>query len=181
EEISATIIQPTVDGMKAEGHPYVGILYCGLMMVDGAPYVIEYNVRMGDPETQAVLPLLDHSLYDLMEQALDGAVPIAYRVKEGAATCVVLASEGYPGSYEKGRPISGLDSLDDDVIMFHAGTRIDERGRLLSDGGRVLSVVGLGADLELAGTKAYNGIAKINFPGSFYRKDIGENIGVPGE
>ncbi|MCH7529325.1 MAG: phosphoribosylamine--glycine ligase, partial [Candidatus Marinimicrobia bacterium] len=102
EEVSATIIQPTLDGMRAEGHPYVGILYAGLMIVDGAPWVIEFNVRLGDPETQVVLPLLDQSLYDLMERALQGAVPIAHRVKPGAATCVVLAAEGYPGNYDSG-------------------------------------------------------------------------------
>ncbi len=173
EEVSATIIQPTLDGMKAEGHPYVGILYAGLMIADDAPAVIEFNVRMGDPETQVVLPLLDQSLYDLMERALQGAVPIAHRVKPGAATCVVLASEGYPGSYEKGKPISGLERLDGDAILFHAGTRGDDDGRLLSNGGRVLNVVGLGESRVSAREKVYANIGRIEFPGSFYRKDIG--------
>ncbi len=173
EEVSATIIQPTLDGMKAEGHPYVGILYAGLMIADDAPAVIEFNVRMGDPETQVVLPLLDQSLYDLMERALQGAVPVAYRVKDGNATCVVLASEGYPGSYEKGKPISGLERLDGDAILFHAGTRGDDDGRLLSNGGRVLNVVGLGESRVSAREKVYANIGRIEFPGSFYRKDIG--------
>ncbi len=173
EEVSATVIQPTLDGMKAEGHPYVGILYAGLMIVDGAPFVIEFNVRMGDPETQVVLPLLDQPLYDLMERALEGAVPIAQRVKPGAATCVVLAAEGYPGPYDKGLPISGLERLDSDAILFHAGTARDDNGRLLSNGGRVLSVVGLGPDFEQARDRAYANISRIEIPGSFYRKDIG--------
>ncbi len=173
EEVSATIIQPTLDGMKAEGHPYVGILYAGLMIVDGVPFVVEFNVRMGDPETQVVLPLLDQSLYDLMERALEGAVPIARRVKPGAAACVVLAAEGYPGTYDKGTPISGLEHLDGDTILFHAGTRTDEGGRLLSNGGRVLSMVGLGSDLAEARDRAYANISRVEFPGSFYRKDIG--------
>ena len=173
EEVSATIIQPTLDGMKAEGHPYVGILYAGLMIADDAPAVIEFNVRMGDPETQVVLPLLDQSLYDLMERALQGAVPIAHRVKPGSATCVVLASEGYPGSYDKGIPISGLERLDGDTLLFHAGTARDDNGRLLSNGGRVLSVVGLGESRVSAREKVYANIGRIEFPGSFYRRDIG--------
>ena len=181
EEVSATIIQPTLDGMRAEGHPYVGILYAGLMIVDGAPWVIEFNVRLGDPETQVVLPLLDQSLYDLMEQALQGAVPIAHRVKPGAATCVVLAADGYPGTYDKGLPISGLDGLEGDTLLFHAGTASGDNGALLSNGGRVLSVVGLGPDLEQARDRAYANISRIEFPGSFYRKDIGQYIGLPGE
>ena len=173
EEVSKTILQPTVDGMKARGCPYVGFLYAGLMIVAGRPVVIEFNVRLGDPESQVVLPLLETPLYELIEQALAGGLPEKVAIQDGAAVCVVLAAEGYPGKYEKGKPISGLERLDDDAILFHAGTRTGEGGRLLSNGGRVLNVVGLGDSLEQARDKAYTNIDRIDFPGSFYRKDIG--------
>ena len=119
EEISATVIQPTLDGMRERGNPYVGMLYAGLMIVDDEPFVIEFNVRLGDPETQVVLPLLGSSLYDLIDAALEGDVPVDKRVKPGAAISVVLAAKGYPGRYKKGLPINGLGNLDDDIILFH--------------------------------------------------------------
>ena len=172
-EIAATVLRPAVDGMKARGYPYVGCLYAGLMIVDGKPQVIEFNVRMGDPESQVVLPLLETPLYELVEQALAGNLPDQVATKPGAAVCVVLASEGYPGSYDKGSPITGLDRLDEDIILYHAGTATDSDGRLVSAGGRVLNVVGMGETIPDAARKVYKNIGRINFPGSFYRKDIG--------
>ncbi|MCK4577541.1 MAG: phosphoribosylamine--glycine ligase [Candidatus Marinimicrobia bacterium] len=172
EEISATIIQPTLDGMRQRGSPYVGVLYAGLMIIDNEPFVIEFNVRMGDPETQVVLPLLGSPLYDLIDAALEGHVPVDNRVKQGAAISVVLAAKGYPGQYKKGLPITGLGNLDDDVILFHAGTR-EENGQLLSSGGRVLNVVATGDNLNDAARQVYENCARIDFPGGFHRKDIG--------
>ncbi len=173
DEIAATVLKPAVDGMKARGCPYVGCLYAGLMIVDGKPQVIEFNVRMGDPESQVVLPLLETPLSELVEQALSGDLPNEVATKLGAAVCVVLASEGYPGVYEKGKPITGLEGLDEDIIVFHAGTATDSDGRLVSAGGRVLNVVGMGETIPDAARKVYENIPRIDFPGSFYRRDIG--------
>ena len=173
DEIAETVLKPAVDGMKARGHPYIGCLYAGLMIVDGKPYVIEFNVRLGDPESQVVLPLLETPLYEMLEQALSGNLPDKVDTKPGAAVCVVLASEGYPGSYEKGRPITGLEGLDEDIVQFHAGTATDASGRLVSNGGRVLNVVATGETIPDAARKVYENIPRIDFPGSFYRKDIG--------
>jgi len=173
EEIKTTILQPTVDGMQKRGTPYAGFLYAGLMMSDGKPHVIEYNVRLGDPETQVVLPLMATSFYELIDGAASGRLPDEAKAHAGAAVSVVLAAEGYPGSYEKGHPIAGLDRLDDDVLVFHAGTALDEDGRLVSNGGRVLNVAATGDTLSQAAKKVYGNIPRINFPGSFYRRDIG--------
>jgi len=173
EEIAETILKPALDGMKSRGTPYVGFLYAGLMIVDGKPYVIEFNVRMGDPESQVVLPLLETPLYELIEQALSGNLPDSVDTKPGAAVCVVLASKGYPGKYEKGKLITGLDRLDEDIILFHAGTATDAADRLVSNGGRVLNVVATGGTIPDAARKVYGNIPRIDFPGSFYRKDIG--------
>lgn len=173
DEIAATILRPAVEGMKARGCPYTGCLYAGLMIVDGKPYVIEFNVRMGDPESQVVLPLLDTPFYELVEQALSGNLPDKADTKPGAAVCVVLASEGYPGSYAKGKPITGLEGLDEEIIIYHAGTAANDQGHLVSSGGRVLNVVATGENLGAARDKVYANIDRIDFPGSFYRKDIG--------
>ena len=181
DEIATTVLRPAVDGMKARGCPYTGCLYAGLMIDNGKPQVIEFNVRMGDPESQVVLPLLETPLYELIEQALSGNLPDKVDTKPGAAVCVVLASEGYPGSYEKGRPITGLEGLDEDIILFHAGTATDASGRLVSNGGRVLNVVATGETIPDAARKVYENIPRIDFPGSFYRRDIGVYIGLSGK
>ncbi len=173
DEIEGTILRPTLEGLQRRGSPYVGCLYAGLMIVEGKPYVIEFNVRMGDPETQVVLPLLDTPLYPLMDQALSGALPDRVPAKPGAAVAVVIASEGYPGSYAKDRPITGLDRLDGDVLVFHAGTATNDGRELVSSGGRVLNVVAMGETITDAARKVYENIDRIDFPGSFYRKDIG--------
>ncbi len=173
EEVSATIIQPTLDGMKKAGHPYTGFLYVGLMITEDGPIVIEFNCRMGDPETQVVLPLMNQSLYDVIEAAMEGQVPIAYRVKEASAVSVVLAAEGYPGKYPKGMTIKGLEKLPDDILLFHAGTGKGEEGEIVSLGGRVLNVVAQGGSISAAAKRVYENIETIDFPKSFYRKDIG--------
>ncbi|MFC1547304.1 phosphoribosylamine--glycine ligase [Candidatus Neomarinimicrobiota bacterium] len=173
-EVTTEILQSVVTGMKERGHPYVGFLYAGLMMVEGKPKVIEFNVRMGDPESQVVLPLLETSMYDLIEQALSKNLPKNTISRPGAAVCVVIASEGYPGSYEKGIPISGLDQVEQDILVFHAGTALTEDGELVSSGGRVLNVVGMGATIAEAAGKVYENIPRITFPKSFCRTDIGK-------
>ncbi len=174
DEIAETILKPAVDGMKARGCPYAGCLYAGLMIVDGKPCVIEFNVRLGDPESQVVLPLLDTPLSELIEQALSGNMPDKADTKPGAAVCVVVASEGYPGKYVKGKPITGLEGLDEEIIIYHAGTATDASGRLVSNGGRVLNVVAEGKDILAAAALVYENLPRIDFPGSFYRRDIGQ-------
>ncbi len=173
EEIAETILQPTLAGMRSQGTPYVGFLYAGLMIVNGRPFVIEYNVRLGDPETQVVLPLLDMPLYDLLRQALDGGLPETVPLKPGAALCVVLAAEGYPGKYARGKPITDLERLDEQLLVFHAGTSFNGSGGLVSSGGRVLNVAALDESVTAAAGKVYENLPRIEFPGSYYRTDIG--------
>ena len=167
----STIIEPTLKAMRDAGHPFVGFLYVGLMIVDGEPFVIEYNVRMGDPETQVVLPLLKSSLFELLWYATHGKINDSeVEISPKTALSVVLAADGYPGSYSNGMEISGLGS---DGLVFHAGTKkIDEK--IVTSGGRVLNVVGFGNDLKSAIDDAYAIIEDINFNGKFYRKDIGQ-------
>lgn len=165
-----------IQGMAAEGTPYVGVLYAGLMLTLDGPRVLEYNCRFGDPETQVILPLLRSDLLDVLEACVDGALsPCGVRWRDGAAATVVAASEGYPGSYPKGRAITGTAEAAafPGVTVFHAGTRRAEDGQLLTAGGRVLAVTGVGADLRAALARAYAGIAQIHFAGMHYRRDIG--------
>ncbi len=177
ERACREIIEPTLRGMAAEGNPYVGCLYAGLMIKDRAPRVVEFNSRFGDPETQVVLPLLGADLVALLHAAATGRLgefgPVESR---GTAVCVVLASSGYPGSYAKGMAIEGLDdaAVLPGVMVFHAGTR-DDGDRIVSNGGRVLGVTAVGADGELEQTiaRAYEAVARIAFEGAFHRTDIG--------
>lgn len=172
-EIMATIIRPTIQGMAAQGTPYVGVLYAGLMLTAEGPKVIEFNCRFGDPETQVVLPLLDGDLAEIMLACVDGRLQAEMvRQHEGACATIVLAAPGYPGSYPKGLPISGLDTTTEGIMVFHAGTKL-EANQVVSNGGRVLAVSARGEDLETAVTQAYNGVAQIHFEGAHFRKDIG--------
>ena len=168
------IFLPTVKAMAAEGRPFKGVLYFGLMIVEGVPYVIEYNARFGDPETQAVLPRLKGDLIDIMLATRDGRlseVPIDW--EEGAAVCIVAASGGYPGPYGKGFPITGMEeALAEGALIFHAGTALQD-GKVVTAGGRVLGIVARGASMEEARDKAYGYIKKIHFTDLHYRKDIG--------
>jgi phosphoribosylamine--glycine ligase len=176
DEIIARVLQPTVDGMRAEGSPYVGVLYAGLMIGPTGIQVLEFNCRFGDPETQAILPLLETDLVEAFEACLDGTLDrLALRWHPGAAVTVVAASGGYPGPYRKGLEITGIAAAEAQpgVSVFHAGTRRGDDGRVLIDGGRVLSVTGIGADVREAIGRAYAGMACVHFEGMHYRRDIG--------
>jgi phosphoribosylamine---glycine ligase len=174
EEFTRTILQPVLDGMRNEGAPYCGVLYAGLMLTAAGPRVLEFNCRFGDPETQVVLPLLESDVLDiLMACAEDQLSGLALRWKSGAAASVVLASGGYPGQYETGKEIAGLDQSAPNSIVFHAGTKIGPDGKILTAGGRVLCVTGTGTDIPSALRNAYSASAAIHFEGLHFRKDIG--------
>ncbi|MDH4247248.1 MAG: phosphoribosylamine--glycine ligase [Deltaproteobacteria bacterium] len=169
------VVRPTLAGMAAEGHPYTGVLFVGLMISEGSPYVIEYNCRFGDPECQPLMLALESDLVEVLEAAVNGRLgQVKPRWRPGAAACVVLASGGYPGAYEKGRPITGLDRSDAarSLQIFHAGTR-RQREQWLTQGGRVLGVTAWGATLGRALETAYQGVKGISWEGMTYRKDIG--------
>ena len=172
-------MQPTIDGMAARGTPYVGVLYAGLMLTADGPKVIEFNCRFGDPETQVVLPLLESDLVELMLACVNGRLaPEMVEFYPGACATVVMAAPGYPASYPKGLPITGLAGLPDDVMAFHAGTA-QKDGQVVTSGGRVLAVTARGADLETAVKQAYAGVSQIHFEGAQFRKDIGRQTGSP--
>jgi phosphoribosylamine--glycine ligase len=169
------IIEPTLAGMRARGTPYTGILYAGLMLTKDGPQLIEYNARLGDPETQVLLPRLQSDLVTALLAACDGALDtISLQWRDAAALTVVMAAKGYPGAVEKGSPIKGIHEAEtpDDVIVFHAGTRQDG-DRILANGGRVLNVTAMGRTITEAQSKAYEAIAKIDWPEGFCRRDIG--------
>ena len=167
------ILKPTIAAMAKEGRTYRGCLYLGLMVTVDGPKVVEFNARFGDPETQVVLPLLDSDLVAIMCACADGTLAdVPIRWKDGAAVCVVLASGGYPGHYEKGQEIHGLaDAEAMGALVFHAGTAMKD-GKLVTNGGRVLGVVGRGADISSAVDAAYAAATKISFKDAYYRKDI---------
>jgi phosphoribosylamine--glycine ligase len=170
-----TIFKPTIQAMKQEGRPFKGVIYFELMLTEDGPKVIEYNARFGDPEAQVVLPLLQNDLVDIIDAILDEKLDdIEIRWHEKAAACIVMASGGYPVSYKKGYVISGLEIANslDDVFVYHAGTKKDT-GKYLTNGGRVLGVTALGANLDNALDKAYSAVGKISFTDAHYRKDIG--------
>lgn len=172
ERMLTTIFQPTIDAMAAEGCPFKGVIYFGLMLTPSGPKVIEYNARFGDPEAQVVLPLLETDLVDICLAVLDGRLDqIDIRWQDRNACCVVLASGGYPGAYETGYPISGLDSVTESLV-FHAGTRQDG-ATIVTAGGRVLGVTAVSDTLEGAISQAYQDVARIHFDKVHYRRDIG--------
>lgn len=173
QRILDEVIMPTLRGLEADGRPYTGFLYAGLMIAQGRLSVLEFNCRLGDPETQVILPRLRTDLVDLIEGALDGR--LAHQVADWDPRCaitVVLAAGGYPGTYEAGHPITGLDAIDDDGLVFHSGTA-DRNGTVVTAGGRVLCVGALGADLAEARSRAYRSVARISFHDGFCRRDIG--------
>ncbi len=179
EEFTRTILQPTVDGLREEGQPFIGVLYAGLMLTADGPRVLEYNCRFGDPETQAILPLLETDLIDIAAACATGTLStIDVRWRSGAGACVVLASEGYPGHYPIGREIHGLDGSFDNAVAFHAGTKLIE-GKIVTAGGRVLGVTGWDENLQSALARAYDATKQISFDGMHYRHDIGwRTLGV---
>ena len=179
KEILETIIKPTIKGLMQEGIIYRGILYAGIMITNNKPYVLEFNCRFGDPETQVILPRLDTDLVDVFFAITEGKLnQLEVRWKKESSLCVVLASEGYPGKYKKGLSIKGLEKVKTlkDVIVFHAGTKFNEEGEIVTNGGRVLCVTALGADIAEARQKAYKAVELIEFEGMQYRRDIGLNI-----
>lgn len=172
--IITTIFEPLIEGLKKEGKVYKGMLYGGLMIKDNQPFVLEFNVRFGDPETQAILPKLRSDLVFVMLQTIDAKLKkVKLEWDERFCLCTVLASGGYPGSYEKGKEITGLDTLKEmkDVFVFHAGTKRETN--LLTNGGRVLNIVGLGQSLQEAQKKVYRAIENVHFEKMYYRHDIG--------
>lgn len=175
EECMKTIYQPTVDALNAEGRTFKGIIFFGLMLTPKGMKVIEYNARFGDPETQVVLPRLESDLMEIFEACVDGTLDkVDVKWADNGAACVVMASGGYPVSYEKGFEITGLDKAKemDNITVFHAGTALKD-GKYVTNGGRVLGVTGVGANLDEAIKIAYSGVEVINFKNAHYRKDIG--------
>lgn len=173
------IYQPTVDAMAAEGREFKGIIFFGLMLTGKGPRVLEYNARFGDPETQVVLPRMKNDLVDVMEACVDGTLDrINLEFEDNAAVCVVLASAGYPEHYEKGLPITGLENFKDKdgYYVFHAGSRFDAAGKVVTNGGRVLGVTATGADLKEARAKAYEAVKWVEFDNKYMRNDIGKAI-----
>ena len=172
--VKETIMEPTVKAMAKEDRRYKGVLYGGLMVTGEGPKVLEFNARFGDPEAQVTLPLLKTDLVDIMLAVINGNLSqINVEWSEGACVGVVMASAGYPGSYKTGFPITGLDKVDKDIQVFHAGTRTsDKPGQVLTNGGRVLTVVATGSTIAKAREKVYASITKIHFEGCHYRRDI---------
>jgi len=174
KRVQDEILTPFVKGLKSEKLDFRGLLFPGLMLPNGEPKVLEFNCRFGDPETQVLLTRLKSDLLDLLEATIDGTLSqCKIEWDSRAAVCVVMASEGYPGDYAKGKEIRGLEAFVgcEDVVVFHAGTRL-ENGKLVTAGGRVLGVTALGADLLSAQARAYEAVAQIHFEGCQYRRDI---------
>ncbi|MBM3162456.1 MAG: phosphoribosylamine--glycine ligase [Chlorobi bacterium] len=174
-KVEERIIRPTLAGMAEEGMPYTGFLYVGLMIDRGEPSVVEFNARLGDPETQVVLPLLKSDLFDALLASVEGGLgEVPFLMHEGAAATVVMASGGYPDAFETGKPVviePGTEQPDE-VTIFHAGTSLDD-GQLRTCGGRVLSVTALGSTLQESLERAYRAVGRIRFEGAYYRRDIG--------
>jgi phosphoribosylamine--glycine ligase len=171
------IAQKTVDGMKSEGEPFKGVLFCGIMMTPRGPMVLEFNTRFGDPETEAILLRLETDIVDLFNASIDGAAnQLTIQMRLGASVCIIAASGGYPGKYASGKPITGLPTAggtqSEDIVVFHSGTAIKD-GQLVTAGGRVLAISAVAPDLQTALNKAYAELAKISFEGMQFRRDIG--------
>lgn len=176
-KVEERIVRPTVEGLKKDGIPYKGFIFLGLINCGGEPMVIEYNVRMGDPETEVVMPRLKTDLVDLFEATAAGRLK-DMKAEADPRTCVtvMMVSGGYPGHYEKGKAMSGLDQTDGRSVLFHAGTKLTADGHTVTSGGRVIAVSSLGDSIEDALAKSYANVARISFDGAFYRKDIGQDM-----
>jgi len=173
------IYQPTVDAMAAEGRPFKGVIFFGLMLTPQGPKVLEYNARFGDPETQVVLCRMKNDIMDVVDACIDGTLDqVDLEFEDNAAVCVVLASDGYPVSYKKGFEIRGLENFEgkEDYYCFHAGSKFDEQGRVVTNGGRVLGVTAKGATLKEARAKAYDATGWVDFDNKYMRRDIGKAI-----
>lgn len=177
DEVVERVLVPTVHAMNDEGRRFKGLLYAGLMLTGGGPKVLEYNVRFGDPETQPVLMRLKSDLYDhLLATAQGKLADQTLEWSDDAAVCVVLASGGYPGDYEKGKPVTGLDAANarPGTVVFHAGAKLNPKKEVITDGGRVFGVTSLGKDIKTAIDNAYKAVGDIHFDGMIYRTDIGK-------
>lgn len=175
DKIEQRIVKPTVDGLKKDNMPYKGFIFIGLIKVGDDPKVIEYNVRMGDPETEVVLPRIQNDMVDLLKAVADQKLAdIELQLDERTATTVMTVSGGYPGSYEKGKEISGIESIEDSLV-FHAGTTLKE-GKVVTNGGRVMAITSFGSDFKTALSKSYENVAKLSFEGMNYRKDLGFDL-----
>lgn len=174
KQIDKKVIAPTLKGMRKERRTFKGILYAGVMLTEKGPQVLEFNCRLGDPETQVILPLLDNDLINVCEAILNESInEVELNWKNKSAVNVVIASGGYPGTYEKGYPIKGIDKVSDDTLVFFAGVK-KEKDTLLTNGGRVLSLTALGNDLLDAQEKVYKEVEKVSFANSYYRTDIAQ-------
>ena len=175
EKIRTRIVEPTIEGLKIDNLPYKGFVFIGLIKVGDDPFVIEYNVRLGDPETEVVLPRIENDLLSLFKKVAEEKLNEEELVLDNRfATTVMTVSGGYPGSYEKGKKIAGLDTVDESIV-FHAGTKIQE-GNTVSNGGRVMAFTSYGADMQEALGKSYRSIDKVSFEGMYFRKDIGFDL-----
>lgn len=175
KQVEQQIVKPTLKGLSEEGIPFQGFIFLGLMVTDNGPSVIEYNVRMGDPETEVVFPRIKSDVVDLMEATAKGTLgQVDYEADPRACVTVMLVSGGYPGKYEKGKQITGEDKVNDSIV-FHAGTKTDG-DQLLTNGGRVIAVTSFGKDLEEALTTSYNNADLIEFEGKYFRRDIGQDL-----
>lgn len=173
EQVTSMIIKPLIKGLAEEDSPYSGVIYAGLMLTAEGPKVLEFNARFGDPETQVILPRLESDLVDIFISIRENKLSNSQiRWKDDACVGVVMASGGYPRNYRKGIPIHGLDKVDEDVMVFHAGTGYDTDYHIVTDGGRVMTVVACGDSIKEARERVYNNISRIQFEGGFYRSDI---------
>lgn len=176
-KVEETIVKPTVNGLQADGISYKGFIFIGLMSVEGEPFVIEYNCRMGDPETEVVLPRIKSDIIDLLEGVAHSSLDKVYlEIDERAAATVMVVSGGYPDEYEKGKIITGLGDVDNKTTAFQAGTKLDENGNTVTNGGRVIAFTSLASDLETALRRSYRNIDRVDFDGKFYRRDIGKDV-----
>jgi phosphoribosylamine--glycine ligase len=175
-KVEERVIIPTINGLKEDEIDYKGFVFIGLMNVDGNPYVIEYNVRMGDPETQVVMPRIKSDLVDLLEATADGTLSDApLEINNQTASTVVMVAGGYPDQYDKGEPISGLENAEENAIIFHAGTKQDD-DQVVTNGGRVLAVTGIGENMKEALDNSYDTVSKIHWNNVYFRKDIGYDL-----
>jgi len=175
EKIHDRIVQPTVAGLKQDGLPYKGFIFIGLIKIGEDPFVIEYNVRLGDPETEVVISRIENDLLEIFQAVADVRLnEIDLKIDKRTATTVMSVSGGYPAAYEKGKPVTGLEDIEDTVV-FHAGTKL-KNGKVVTNGGRVLAVTSYGSDFRAALSKSYRDLEKISFEGMYYRKDIGFDL-----